>query len=945
MSETQNHDESSDGEEDSQSPDQNASGRSNQPAQSLAPLQKRRRVTRACDECRRKKIKCDGKQPCTHCTVYSYDCTYDQPSNRRRNPAPQYVEALEIRTRRAENLLKTVLPDVNLDDSGLDTDASQYLNVAMKNGKQGLPTSQMRPWEALAKVPKPQQSVDGESDAMLESMVANTGSLDLDEEGNWDFYGHSSGRIFLRKMRDQFGDLMGNPGAMPLMRHNSEAPRPSPVDSPKTLVDTPIDPNLPKTHDLPDKQSAKLLCENALDDAGAILRVVHQPTFYVMFNRIYDTPYENYGDAEHRFLPLLYGVIALGALFAKADQSPLQLNGYENAIDQGYRWHKLSRQMMDVTECRDLTSVQVVLYMILFLQSSARLSTCYAYLGVALRSAIRLGLHRSVPNAFNPVEREVRKRVFWIIRKLDIYVGALLGLPQMLSNDDIDQEMPIEVDDEYITMETVSPMPSGKLSFFTAINAHTQLVEILAKTAKYIYPIKESGTWGGKGSQSYVVSHAKVREIEQDLQKWMENLPVPFRPGEETSPEFMRIRHLLRMAYAHIQMFLYRPFLHYISQSVQKRSTDKRSYACAAACVSVSRNIIHLTGQMKRRGLLVGSYWFYMYTTFFAIIALVFYVLENPQSPKVEDVLQDAHEGKDTLRALAAKSLAADRCSTILAELFEQLPSRPKDLQKMSSQKKRPAASQVPTTASKNMPNGPTKSTNAGGVDNKVSEAGLILPTQRDLQDPFTSQDRSTLNLQTLSNMDSAFAKNLQGPHTPSTANGAFMQASNSPHNSIPPNGDQPTYDMQNTLAGQGVPDVSAVMFPSADPFAYPNQPMTTLENHQLIKQESPVDPSIFNTSDAAAVTSAPYDNYGAQMYNQLPPYVLPEAQPSYLQGLNEPMSMTSTDPTTASIGTQSYEPGHWPLNRQERLANTSGVGFDQLFGEDWGGWMSQYRH
>lgn len=41
-------------------------------ARSPLHLQKRRRVTRACDECRRKKIKCDGKQPCTHCTVYSY---------------------------------------------------------------------------------------------------------------------------------------------------------------------------------------------------------------------------------------------------------------------------------------------------------------------------------------------------------------------------------------------------------------------------------------------------------------------------------------------------------------------------------------------------------------------------------------------------------------------------------------------------------------------------------------------------------------------------------------------------------------------------------------------------------------------------------------------------------------------------------------------------------
>jgi hypothetical protein len=30
------------------------------------------RLTRRSDECRRKKIKCDGKQPCTHCTVYSY---------------------------------------------------------------------------------------------------------------------------------------------------------------------------------------------------------------------------------------------------------------------------------------------------------------------------------------------------------------------------------------------------------------------------------------------------------------------------------------------------------------------------------------------------------------------------------------------------------------------------------------------------------------------------------------------------------------------------------------------------------------------------------------------------------------------------------------------------------------------------------------------------------
>ena len=295
-----------------------------------------------------------------------------------------------------------------------------------------------------------------------------------------------------------------------------------------------------------------------------------------------------------------------------------------------------------------------------------------------------MGLHRSVSNTFNPIETELRKRIWWIVRKLDTYVGALLGLPQMLDDDDIDQEMPEEIDDEYITKEGMLPMPPGRLSVNVALNAHTRLVNILGKTVKYIYPIKGTAHVHGKGSHSYAVSYAKVREIEADLQNWMNKLPDEFKPGERASPEFKRygsllggsnvctnsstrIRHLLRMGYAHCEMVLYRPFLHYVSQDHQAKNIDKRSFACAAACVSVSRNIVHLTTEMKRQGLLVGSYWFYMYTTFFSIISLIFFVLENPQNPTSADILKDAYEGKDTLAGLAAKSQAADRCSKVLA--------------------------------------------------------------------------------------------------------------------------------------------------------------------------------------------------------------------------------------------------------------------------------------
>jgi len=201
---------------------------------------------------------------------------------------------------------------------------------------------------------------------------------------------------------------------------------------------------------------------------------------------------------------------------------------------------------MDITDCRDLTPLQAVLFMILFLQCSAKLSTCYSYIGIALRSSLRMGLHRSVSINFNPVERETRRRIFWVVHKMDTYVGALLGLPKMLSDDDIDQDFPLEIDDEYITTERVLSMPAGQISLFAATNAHTRILNILAKVVKYIYPIKGLGhNVHGRSNRSYLVSHTKIREIEQDLQEWMENLPMSLRPGGDARPELARQVYLI----------------------------------------------------------------------------------------------------------------------------------------------------------------------------------------------------------------------------------------------------------------------------------------------------------------------------------------------------------------------------------------------------------------
>lgn len=107
-------------------------------------------------------------------------------------------------------------------------------------------------------------------------------------------------------------------------------------DSPGSTHQSPADSSsvLPSGTDLPSKREARILCDHALIEAGALMRIVHLPTFYSSVDRIYETPSENYGNVENAFLPLLYSVLAVGTLFSKKERGTDEL-GYEAYIDEG----------------------------------------------------------------------------------------------------------------------------------------------------------------------------------------------------------------------------------------------------------------------------------------------------------------------------------------------------------------------------------------------------------------------------------------------------------------------------------------------------------------------------------------------------------------------------------------------------------------------------------
>jgi hypothetical protein len=590
-----------------------------------------------------------------------------------------------------------------------------------------------------------------------------------------------------------------------------------------------------------------------------MLRVVHLPTFHKQMSRLYQVSPENYGSAETSFLPLFYAVLALGKLYSENDTG-VDAASYDVLTDEGLKYFKASRQLLDITDCRDLTSLQAIIFMIQFLQSSAKLSTCYAYIGVALRSALRMGLHRSFNANFNPIEAETRKRIFWVIRRMDTYVGAMLGLPRFLDDEDIDQEWPIEVDDEYITETEILPMPNGSISVMAAFNAHTRLVQILNKICKYVYPIKGTQT-GAKDSVTYSVGYSKIREIEQDLARWLEELPVALKPGGDAPPIIQRVQQLLRMAFGHAQLLLYRPFLHYVSQSYKVDTVDQRAFACASACVNVSRNIIHISSEMRKRGLLAGAYWFSMYTTFFAIVSILYFVLENPTNPTSFPLLRDAVEGKEVLAYFAKRSLAADRCSTALKGMFERLPESIRHGGEIIASRKRRQGSSPHSLS--------TRPTFSGQSEAQVPEPRRASTYPDSIPNvktagPTQSFDSHSPDFGGLGLGSSYPAHSISNPNL---FDGVPDLTPTSSNDSLPSFGLAPIHDAQPTSSafgptslgnssadpsGLNVPivDISTMMFPSADPLAYPNQPMTAFENKH---------PQTFDRSTGTPVSGHPF--------------------------------------------------------------------------------------
>jgi hypothetical protein len=214
--------------------------------------------------------------------------------------------------------------------------------------------------------------------------------------------------------------------------------------------------------------------------------------------------------------------------------------------------------------------------------------------------------------------------------------------------------------------------------------------------------------------------------------------------------------------------------------------------------------------------------------------------------------------------------------------LFEQLPEKLKRYRsdnKKAVKKKRSASSLNPGT-SQGLLGSPDLSI---PVPLNKSQRATTFPMQFTAKASASTREggsfESKRNHPALSISHENLRQNLQELVSPPT-----ISAVGTPDSSSTGSLQPPQFTFQQFGNNDGIPDLGAMMFPSADPFAYPNQPMFELDNRQQ-KQEmmgnmmesNPV-PNMYMGNGGV---SSPYGNIEGQLFGPLPPYLV-QGQANY---------------------------------------------------------------
>ncbi|KAH8810764.1 fungal-specific transcription factor domain-containing protein [Xylogone sp. PMI_703] len=508
------------------------------------PPEKRQRVEMSCDYCKVKRCKCSRSstsESCRACNENGKPCRTTKPRKQRiygRIPATS-----------ARSQLGSLYP--------IDFEPSYYPFVQTENYKTTSDTQSPFP------------------------RITSFGSFNQEEE--WDpLFSQRS-----KSIQDLFEDAMGLPryigptGTFTFMCRLKQlgAVRSAP-ENPQTMgVSIKLYDVRRKAVDPPPRDVADMLVDSFFKNVHA-----DYPTFHrALFQATYESMWSYLPETEPAWSMVLYMVFILG-LEVLSDKFLQTISKTQKDIMKQQYLSKVKELLPDIISGCTLTHVQALMLYCRYLYIAGERDASWNIAGLAIRVAVAIGLHRNGNNTnCSPLERELRKRVWWNLYAFERIECSALGRASAIDDAECNVGVPIEG-----LLDMSDSIPLGHT------DSQSQLLMILGIICKAQYGLDNL-------SQRQVDFAAGVF---QRLKAWTDDLPYHLKLESQPPLSQRRSIILLHIQYHYIVTLLGRRFLEAV---VMKRHVGSTSssiiFDFANRCIESAKICVVLSQKLFEEGL------------------------------------------------------------------------------------------------------------------------------------------------------------------------------------------------------------------------------------------------------------------------------------------------------------------------------------------------------
>ncbi|KAM0521358.1 hypothetical protein ACHAPE_002838 [Trichoderma viride] len=584
---------------------------------------KRRRATVACRSCRQRKTKCDHIVPAQ---------ASDEMLRGMTKSAQAYIRSLERRVRNFE--------DTHRDKTQQRPQPSHALSVVQHNS----PVPSIIQYEAtrLPPMQHPNQSMAwpaGRNYPQQQHHHVLPTTPDI-------FLSGKAGESFTRLILN----AMNHPSAK-LDARSFTSPRDYSVESrsPSDLFSLP--PN------------AQELLKTYFDFHHELTPIFHVPTVMVQFDLVLNNRHGARTNDHIYTLAIINMICALTAAHSRRNQ--------EGSDVISRKYYDTAMQLMQpslMSEWR-IEKVQALLLGARFLQSSSYSDECWTVLGLAIRIAYDLELHRPPdPEKFDCIGQEVRKRVWYACFGLDQLLSMIYGRPAATSTATFSTPLPEDLDDDCIRPNRLlfpSVQTTTSMSFFLQVSKLYRLLE----TTMMI------------GSQPAL---SDLVRLDEEFEAWQAEMPDNLRirdgvPPEKESTLILGLRANMVCILIHRQSLVSGlSALSSASSTSAPASSEREGGRLRASilqrsrqvCVSTAEETIRLVAERHdRTKKAMGPSWFNLYYLFTSILIIVSHVVD-PEFRDDRSALMHLDQAVTMIRQMSGNHLCAQRAYAFLQQLL-----------------------------------------------------------------------------------------------------------------------------------------------------------------------------------------------------------------------------------------------------------------------------------